>query len=787
MRALDRKMLRDLWGVRGQCLAIILVQASGVAFFVMSMATMQSLEQTRATYYERHRFADAFAHVKRAPNTLADRLAEIPGVAAVQTRIARDVNLDVPGMAEPVIGRLLSLPLYGGPTLNEAYLRRGRLPELDKGDEVLVSESFANAHGLEPGHEVTAIINGRLQRLRIVGVALSPEFIFLVKPGGAFPDEKRYGVFWMNYRALAAAFNMEGAFNDLSLKLLPGADETEVLDRVDKLTAAFGGLGAYSREDQTSHRYVSDELKQLVSTGVIAPIIFLSVAAFLLNVVMTRLIATQREQIASLKAYGFTNLEIAWHYLKMVVLLVGLGVIFGTGLGIWFGQHLTQMYARFYKFPEFVFELEFRLVVLASFLSLLAGMVGTVRSVVKAVSLPPAEAMRPESPILFRASLVERLFLGHLMSMPTRMILRRLGQKPVQVSLSIFAIALSLGILIVSNFGVDAIDFMIDRQFLASQRYDAMISFVEPVNTSVSPSLLELPGVTYAELFRAVPARLRHGHRTYRQALLGLEADRILYRLFDTEQREIVLPEEGLVMSLKLAELLHLQVGDAVTVEVLEGRRQVLEVPVAAVVDDYAGLTVVLRRDLLHQLLGEAPCASGAHVLLDSKQLDELFAAVKRTPAIAGMAVKQATIRAFLDLVEENLLTMQFINAIFAGLIAFGVVYNLARIAQAERSRELATLRVIGFTRGEISFMLLGEIAFLTVVALPLGLMLGYGFAWLLAKAIESDLFRFPVVIVSSTYAKATLVILTATIVSSLLVVRNLDKLDLVAVLKAKD
>lgn len=787
MRALDRKLLRDLWTVRGQCLAILLVQASGVAFFVMSMATMQSLKQTRATYYERHRFAHVFANVKRAPNALAARLAEIPGVATVQTRIVRAVNLDVPGVAEPVLGRLLSLPQFGEPTLNEVYLRRGRLPELDKGDEALIGEAFAAVHHLEPGDTITAIINGRLQRLRIVGVALSPEFIFLIKPGDAFPDEKRYGVLWMNYRALAAAFNMEGAFNDLSLATLPGANEDEIIERVDQLTAIYGGLGAYGRDDQTSHRYVSDELNQLTTTGIISPIIFLSVAAFLLNVVMTRLIATQREQIASLKAFGFTNREIAWHYLKMVLLLVGLGVAVGTGLGIWFGLDLTRMYARFYKFPEFIFQLEWRLVVIAGILSVLAGMVGTLRSVTRAVSLPPAEAMRPEAPTQFSASLLERIGLQRFLAMPTRMILRRMSQKPLQVCLSIFAIALSLGILIVSNFGIDAIDFMIDRQFLASQRYDAMLSFVEPVTASVNPSLLELPGLRHVELVRAVPARLRNGQHSRRQALLGLDAERTLYKLFDTQQNEIYLPEEGVVMSRQLAEMLHLQVGALVTVEVLEGRRQVLQVPVTAVVDDFTGLSVFVRRDVLHRLLEEAPCASGAQVLLNLEELPALYKKVKETPAIAGLAVKQATINSLYELIGENLLKMQFINALFAGLIAFGVVYNLARIAQAERSRELATLRVIGFTRREISLMLLGEIAVLTLVALPLGLVMGYGFTWLLAQAIASDLFRFPVVIQPATYGKATLVILAATVLSSLLVRRNLDQLDLVAVLKAKE
>ncbi|HEX7010540.1 MAG TPA: hypothetical protein VF184_11190, partial [Phycisphaeraceae bacterium] len=298
MHPLNRKLVRDLWQMRSQAAAIALVIACGIGAFVMSLSTLASLQLTQATYYEQFRFADVFASLKRAPQALERRIAQIPGVAQVQTRVVVDVNLDVEGLPEPAVGRLISIPDDEPPALNRLYLRRGRYPRPRAGHEALVGEAFAQAHGLELGDRVRAIINGRLDELILVGVALSPEYVLQMRQGQVLPDPQRFGVFWMRREALAAAYDMEGAFNDVTLALAPGASEAQVIERLDELIEPYGGIGSYGREDQLSHRYLSDEIKQLRAMGLIAPSIFLSVAAFLLNVVVSRLIGTQREQIA---------------------------------------------------------------------------------------------------------------------------------------------------------------------------------------------------------------------------------------------------------------------------------------------------------------------------------------------------------------------------------------------------------------------------------------------------------------------------------------------------------
>ncbi|MCI0462868.1 MAG: ABC transporter permease [Gemmataceae bacterium] len=787
MKALDRKLLRDLLQMKGQALAIGLVMASGVAMFVMTHNTMQSLQQTQTTYYERYRFADVFTQLKRAPSTLAARIAEIPGAARVQTRVVVDVTLDVPGLDEPATGRLISIPERQTPGLNDVYLRSGRYIEPGRNGEVLVNESFAQAHGFQPGNQVVAVINGRKQRLTIVGIALSPEYIYLIRPGGIFPDDKRFGVFWMGYTELASAYNMYGAFNAVSLTLMPGASEPEVLERLDQLTEPYGGLGASGREDQLSHRFLSDEIKGLQVQGVIVPGIFLSVAAFLLNMVMSRLIGTQREQIAALKAFGYSNFEVGLHYVKFVLVLVVLGALLGTAAGIWLGRLMTEMYTRFYHFPMFVFHLDIGVVVLAVLISAAAALLGTLGAVRRAVLLPPAEALRPEPPARYRPTVVERLGLQRLFPQTARMILRELERKPVKALFSCVAIAMGVAILVTGSFMLDALEYMMEYQFDIAQRQDMTVGFVEPTTARGFQELRHLPGVLHGEPFRSLPVRLRAGHRTYRVGIMGLDPQGQLYRIIDARHRAVPAPAEGILMSEQLAERLQVQVGQMLTLEVLEGERPVRELAVAGLVRDYTGVSAYMDRRALNRLMREGSTVSGAFLSVDEQAMDALYRTLKATPRVASVTVKATALRSFWETIAENLLFMRVFNITFASIIACGVVYNTARISLSERSRELATLRVIGFSRAEISAILLGELAVLTFVAIPLGLALGYGLAAWAAWALATELYRIPLVVNPSTFAFASTVVLIATLVSGLSVRRRLDHLDLVAVLKTKE
>lgn len=787
MKALDRKLWRDLWQMKSQALAIALVVMCGVGTYIMFITTLDALRATQEAYYRDYRFADVFATLKRAPEPLRQRVQSIAGVDRVETRVMAQVRLDMPAFAEPVTALMVSVSDSGAHGLNALHLRGGRLPAPERPDEVVVSAPFAQAHALQLGDRFYAILNGRRQALTLVGTALSPEFIQQLRPGSVFPDYKRYGVMWMARRALGQAYDMEGAFNDLALSLRPGADSQFVIDRLDELLKPYGGLGAYTRRDQRSHRFLSQELDQLGVLASLFPGMFMGIAAFLLNVVIGRLVAMQREQVATLKAFGYGNLAVLWHYLKMVSVIVGVGVVSGTALGVWLGKLLSGIYTEFYHFPYLKFSLQPDAVVEAAMASLLAAVLGAVFAVWRAANLRPAQAMRPEPPASYRETWIEKLGLGRWLSQPARMIIRHIQRRALKSMITLLGIAMACGIILTGLFQRDTVGYMVNVQFGMAQREDISVTFTDPTAYLARFDLQGLPGVQHVEVFRAVPVRLRNGHRSYRTNVRGVEPGGDIQRLLDSDLRPVALPAEGILLTDFLARLLDVRVGDRLVVEVLEGNRPVREATVAGVVKEYLGVSGYMDLAALNRFMLEGPTISGAYLSVDSVQLQSLYAQLKGMPRIAGVAERAQEIRNFNRVMHETMLFFTYVATVFAVIISFGVIYNSARIALAEGGRELASLRVLGFTRGEIAYILLGELGILTLFAIPLGLLLGEWMCYYIAYKMQSDLFRVPVVLTPQAYAFAAAVVLVSATLSGLAVRRRLDQLDLIAVLKTAE
>ncbi len=788
MNALDLKMWRDLWRLRGQAFAIVSVMASGVACFIMFLTTLDSLHLSREVYYRDYRFAEIFAPLKRAPQSVQRRIAEINGVDKVDMRVIAPVTIDIEGFSEPVTGVITSIPDNGEPLLNNLYLRTGRLVEAGRNDEVIISEPFAEAHGFKPGDKLHIIVRGKRKQLRIVGTGGSPEYVHQLRPGGTFPDYEHFGVMWMARTPLSHAYDMEGAFNNIVLTLSKGAKEQDVIDRIDNILDPYGGSGAYIRDDQPSHRFLSQEIEQIETLSGIFPIIFLSVAAFLLNVVVTRLVGTQREQIAALKAFGYRNPAVAVHFLKMVLLIVLAAVVMGVLVGAWLGVMLSEIYVELFRLPFLNFELRPLRIAQATSITVIAGLLGTLAAVRTAVKLRPAEAMRPESPAVYRQTLIETLGLKRLFSAPTRMILRHIGHKPVNSLLSVLGIAFACAILMSGRFQEDTVNFMMDVHYGLSQRDDINLIFSEPTSRKALAELVSLPGVEFGEAFRGVLVRLHHEHYNYRTYIQGFEPGGDIKRLVNTDLQPVELPRSGIVLSEYLAkEILGLELGDLVTVEVLEGSKPIREVPVVAMVRQYLGVGAYMNLTALNRLMREGNTISGAYLYIDEAQADEIYQQLKERPRIAGTAVRAHELENYHRTMDDTMLFNTYITNIFASIIAFGIIYNSARITLTERGRELASLRVLGFTRGEISYILLGELALLTLVAIPPGLLLGRWLCAYIAKAIETDLYRVPLILEPHTYAFAALVVLIAAAVSGLLVRGRLDRLNLIEVLKTKE
>ncbi len=787
MKALDKKLLRDFKRLWAQALAIALVLACGVATLILAVGAYRSLEGTRATYYERHKFATVFASATRAPDRLTSQIARLPGVLSVEARISKTVLLDVPGLAAPSSGQLLSLPDAGMPRLNIPYMRSGRLPDINGQNEALVSEAFARANGLAPGSRFSGVVNGTKLTFTVSGIALSPEFIYALGPGEIIPDDRRFGIIWMRNKTLAGVTDLDGAFNSVSVSLLPESPSAPVLSGLDKLLEPYGGTSAYLRKEQTSHAFLDSELTQLGAMARIIPPIFLIVSAFLINMILSRLVALEREQIGLLKALGYASYDIALHYVKLVVAIALIGTAIGFAAGTWLGDGLTHLYAQFFHFPFFLFERNLDVYALAAGLCVTAAVAGALKSVYQAAALPPATAMQPAPPARYsRAGALSRV-AGRLFSQLAIMAFRHMWRWPYRTGFTIFGTSMAVALLITALFSFGSVNFMIDTVFFRTERQDATISFSSPLAPRAVHDVKSLPGVLSVEPYRAMAVSMNNGSLNEKIVIIGRTPQTSLNQLLDLDLAPVSLPAEGLVLSERLANKLRVRSGDVVLLDLLEEGAITVKVPVVQVVRSYVGLTAYMNLDYMDGLSRIGPRMSGAHVKLDTARLPQLYDAIKSAPLAASLSLRSQSVKLFRDTIEQNITIMTTVYTVLAIIIAFGVVYNSARIQLSERARELASLRVLGFTQREVASVLIIELGVAVLLAQPIGWLLGSGFSWAVVQGFQSDLFRVPFVIERSSLGLSSLVVLVAAVISAGIVINRVYQLDLIRVLKTRE
>ncbi|CAN5902748.1 ABC transporter permease [soil metagenome] len=786
MRALDRKLLRDISRMWAQGLTIALVLACGIASFVAMRGAHASIVRERDAYYAQQRFADVFAHLERAPESMTPRIEAISGVARVHTRIVRTVLVPIVGSLQPSIGQIVSLPGHGEAPLNAPRLRQGRFPEPGRADEVVVLEAFAEAHGLTSGEGLDAVIEGTRRRLHVVGIAMSPEYVFALGPGSFINDPGRFGVLWMDRSAIAPAFRMEGSFDDVIIALQPGASQENVVADLERLLAPYGVVSAGGRDRQISHHVLEGELQQLSSYAIVAPAIFLTVAAFLINVVLARALSLQRGQIATLKAIGYRNREIAFHFIELVGLILLGGCALGLGLGDLLGHGMISLYRPFFRFPDLAFRFDVETVGTALVVSLAAGLAGALLSVLRAVRVAPAEAMQPEAPAVYRRPLLERLGLPRLVGVSGRMVVRELVRRPFRTALSCFAVALATGVIISGRFGEDAMDTLFELVFERAQRDDIEVAFTGPMPASVTNEIAHLPGVIVAEGRRTVGVRARALTRYRDVALIGHDDRPSMRSVAQWPMRPFVAPPAGIAVSRKLAEILDVKIGESIDLEVLEGDRRTVRVAISALLDDVFGLSIHATLETVRRLLDEQGNVTSVLLTVDPRADRALLERLATVPRVLSIGRRTEVMDKFHEQTRYMWTTMLILTAMGA-TIAFGVVYNQARIALSTRSRDLASLRVLGFTRREISAVLLGELATYVIVGVPVGFVIGNLLVNVIATTSDPESYRMPVETSASTYAFAAIATTAAAAISALVVRRHLDRLDLVSVLKARE
>lgn len=786
IRALDRKLLRDLTRMKAQVAAIAVVIASGVAVFVALTMMYRSVRRSQEVFYTQWRFAHLWSGLAQAPLRVVHDIENLPGVAGVDARLMTRAVLDVPRLMEPASALILSVPGRAGHAVNDLYVRRGRHVESGQAAEVLISEAFAEKNQLKPGDSLRAVVTGQRATLRIVGVALSPEQVMPIEPGSILPDDRRFAILWMARDELEALLDMRGQFNDVAVRLVPGANERRVVDGLDRVLAPYGGLGAFGRRSQGSHVMLEEHLQPLQPLSLFVPTIFLLVSAFLIHVVLGRLVARQREQIGMLKAFGYSNGRIATHYLELTLIIVLVGVAAGIPVGLWLGGIFSRFYATFFGFPVLMLEIEPTAVWGGAALAALAAVGGVVGTLRRVVVLPPTVAMTSEVP-RFRHALLDRAGLMPLFSPSWRMMVRNLTKRPLRSGLSSAGMALAIAVVVLGRSSGDSFDRMRDVQFQAAQLGDIAVTLANPRAVATVRDFLALPGVTRAEPYRLVPARLLVRGSYEDIALFGLPDDGVLRRAVDTDFRRAPQLGADVVLTAWTARRFGLAPGDLLSIEIRERRRQVVTARLAGLVNEPIGEQGYMELGALGRLLGEPDTYSGANLAIDPTRERDLYTVLKGMPQAVAIDLRRGVLASYRAMGDAATAFIRGILTLFSVIIAFGVVYNTARIMVSERARELATLRVLGFTRGEVSAVLLGEIAILAAPAVPLGFAAGYGLTAVTLAAMTGSRMHPPLLVSESTYGFALIVFIGATLASALLVRRRLDRLDLVEVLKARE
>lgn len=779
MNTLNKKVIRELIALKSQSITIALVVASGIAIFIASGSSYDSLWEAREKFYHNTHFAEGFASSKPAPEILERRIRNIPGIQDIRMRILRESVIDFPEEVLPSSGRFVSIT----EGMNELVITSGRSAVTN--DEVVLSEAFAAANGLIPGKKIAVILEGKRKFLNVVGIALSSEFVYVFSASSPLPDPKHFGILWMKKEALEAAFQMQGAFNDLIFTFSKDAKRKITLQQLDQELEGYGGLGAYDRDKLPSHSFLRDEFKQLKTTAYAIPMIFLGVAAFLLHIVSTRIISKEREQIATLKAVGYSDLAVAFHYGKILTAISGAGAAIGILLGVYFGDAMLSLYGEYYKFPNLKLIITPALVIQGVIIGILSGLVGAMFSVRSVLKLNPAQAMRPPVPESFSKIPLENF----MKSLPTqgKMILRNLFRRPFRTILSSLGISTSVMIMVIGTFMYGAVDNMLNLQFNLLQRESVTISFFGPVSSEAELEISKEKGVLVTEGYRMVPIRIRVGAVTKELLLQGLPRDAELRRLIGKGEKILIPPDSGILLNSQVAQKLGFRAGQEIQLEILEGNRKKVKVMIEGTVDEILGQAAYMERNAVSRLLGEGNSINLLTLRTDPKEESALLFKLKNIPKIAGINTRAGTLNVFREMTARSMLATTIVLLIFASVIAIGVVYNTAMIALSERAFELGSLRILGFNKLEVFSILAGELTMQTIVALPIGCVTGYGFVYMMFTSVETEGFNIPLNVSLDTYGIALLTTIITAFISFIILYFKIKSMDLVSILKIRE
>ena len=791
-RPMTKKLLREIWARKGSMIALALIMSVGVGCFVGMLAVWRDMEASCRRYYQTCNLADFTVDMKRAPRWTVDEVATLPNVRTVQGRVSIEARVDLPDQAEPIAGRAISLPEHREDVLNDILLRSGTYFSGTNEREVILNHAFAHANGLVPGSRVKVLLLDKQHDVLVVGTAMSPEFVYVMPPGGGLaPDPARYGIMYFTEDFLRKSCNLEGAYNQL-LGLAFDNSKTALRNTLSLITRnldAYGVLNTTPRHQQPSVQFLRDELKGLKVTATTMPVVFLAVGALVLNVLLGRMVAQERTVIGTLRALGYTRGQIRNHYLAFGVTLGAAGGLLGVLLGLYIESWMLKAYRQVFALPDIRAHLYWDIMIVGFAISTVFAILGTLKGVQRAADLEPAEAMRPAPPEIGGAILIERVqWLWRRTTFRWKMILRTVFRNPFRSLVSVFS-SLIAAALVISAFALnDALHYLMNYQFAKIAHEDVTVSLREPRGATAIEDVRNLPAESYVEGQLAIVCDMTHGPFTKRTGVTALPFHNRLCTPLDSEGDPIVMPPEGLVLTTKLAEILHARVGDVIRLRPLVGRRETTRAPIVAVVNTFLGMGAYAEIGYLSRLIGEVRSVN--RVLgrtFDRGAPYDLLSALKKRPQVVGLSQRRNALTQLNETFGRSMGAMIGAMVFFAGLVAFGSVLNASLVSLSERQREVGTLRVLGYTTEQVLGIFAGESYLLGGVGIALGLAAGCGLAKLMSYAYNTEMYRFPTVIYPSRLVLSAALMIVFVGLAQLVIYRMIKKLEWLEVLNARE
>ncbi len=784
---LKRKMLRDLMENKLAYSACLVIITIGLMLYTSISIVMDNLYEAKDNFYREARFADGFARIRGMPEAQVSRLAAIEGIAEIEGRLVKDVRVLYPEQEKNVYLRLVSLPGDKANPINTPLLMEGS-PLNQNTREIWVSPSFFEAQGLALGEQLPLLVEGRALSFTIVGTAQSPEFVYAMRTGRElYPMPETFGIAYLPFAVMKTLFQEGDQVNDLVFLLQPGYGYSDVEERLKPRLESYGLLSIFPRENQASHLILSMELQQLEGSATAMPLLFLGIAGAILYILLKRMVEQQRGQIGTLKAFGYTNGELVLHYLSYALWLGFCGGLLGGSLGIWLSFPFTEMYAIFFQLPGLSSQISYKYVglgmILAFIFSALAGYFGCRA----ALKLQPAEAMRPAAPPPGHHTGLENWqFYWNLLTVQGKMATRNLFRNKQRSILTTIGIMFAFSMIATTWYFRTVAEILVFEQFALVQTHNLQVNFARPLSLQgVERELGRFPGVKRLEPMLEVPATLKYRWLEKDSVILGLPHDAFLYNILTDKGERVAPPREGIVLAQRLADELGTRVGAELLLESYWAR-DTLKVEVVGIVPQYLGSNGYMEIEALNKLLGLGSLATAALLSLEDEAIPALRERYREAKPVAVMEESGALLDTF-DELMASFGYMQYVFAVFGFIIAFAIIYNTSIVSLSERKRELASLKVMGMTSGEV----LQVLTFEQWLSSILGMLAGIPFTLVLmhamSRAFATDLFSIPVRTEAGLFIVALLGTVFSVLVAQWTIARRIGGLSLVEVLKERD